>query len=330
MDFGLCKWSFSEVQIGAGTVPNPWDAAGLAEVASQNGLHAIELDVEAFEGDEQAVERLLTTIREKDLAVVLDTDGEEEPTAIGNTVERALGVAAAVGALAVRTTISNCLEGDRTQYGYTGWKRHLEDLVAPLSKAAALAEEVGVPFGIENHQDICSAELAWLCEMVDSPYFGVVLDCGNALAVGEHPASFTARVGPFLKHVQLKDYVVHPSPSGWRFVRCPLGAGVVDFKELIPEIDREAPGLLGCIELGAASARHVRLLEPDWWATYEPRPWTEMLAAIRVLHAGEEARDSEWRTPHERGEDAAAAASYEMKQLAASVAYLRGLDGQSL
>ena len=330
MRLGLCKWSFSDVHAKAGTVPNPWDAMGLATVASERGLVAIELDVEDFEGDGATVEPLLAAIQDKDLAVILDTGGEEAPAAIGYSVERALEVAARVGASAVRTTISHCLEGDRSRYGYAGWKHRLEELIAPLSRAAALAERLGVPFGIENHQDAGSAELAWLCDMVGNSYCGVVLDCGNAFAVGEHPGAFATRVAPYLKCVQLKDYVVHPTPSGWRFVRCALGTGVVDFKALIPQIDREAPGLIGCIELGATSARHVRLLEADWWATYDARPWPEIRPAIQVLHAREKSRDLEWRTPHERGEDPAVAASYEMDQLTASVAYLRSLDDASL
>jgi 3-oxoisoapionate decarboxylase len=264
------------------------------------------------------------------LAVIIDTGGDEGPEAIGREVERSLQIAATAGASVVRTTISRCLEGDRRRYGYSGWKQHLEGLVAPLQRAAAVAEGFGIPFGVENHQDVCSAELVWLCEKVNNAYFGVVFDTGNAFAVGETPDAFATRVAPYLKHVQLKDYAVHPSPSGWRFVRCALGSGVVDFNELILQMDREAPGLFGCIELGATSARHVRLLEPDWWATYEARSWPEMLAAIRVLHAEEETRGLEWRTPHERGADPAAVASYEMDQFAASVAHLRGLDGSPL
>jgi 3-oxoisoapionate decarboxylase len=327
MRFGLCKWSFTPVHTQAGTVPNPWDAAGCVTVASEYGLKAIELDVEDFEGDGASVEALVADIRERGLPLILDTGGEESPEAIGRSVEHALEVGARVGAVVVRTTISSCLEGDRSRYGYAGWKHRLEELVAPLHRAAVLAQHLGIPFGIENHQDVCSAELAWLCDRVGNRYCGVVLDCGNAFAVGEHPSAFATRVAPYLKSVQLKDYVVHPTPSGWRFVRCALGAGVVDFKALIPQIDREAPGLIGCIELGASSARHVRLFEADWWATYDERPWPEVRMALQVLHAQEESRDLEWRTPHERGEDPGAAAAYETDQLAATVAYLRTLDG---
>lgn len=48
---GLSKWSFAEVDTHAGTVPDPWGPADFAEIASQNDLRAIELDVTDFEGD---------------------------------------------------------------------------------------------------------------------------------------------------------------------------------------------------------------------------------------------------------------------------------------
>lgn len=326
MEFGLCMWSFTNVHGGMGATPDPFTAKGLAQLACEHGLGAIELGFKAFEEPSEAVEHLVSGFCDRRLGLVLDAHGQEAPEAIGEEVERALGVAGRVGARAVRTTISTCLEGDRSRFGLGGWRQHLAALVAPLRKAAALAEDLGVPFGVENHQDICSSELAWLCEQVGSPYFGVVFDTGNAFAVGEEPTRFLERVGPFLKHVQLKDYLAHPTPSGWRLVRCPLGAGVVNFPAVIAEVDRHAPGLLGCIELGATSARHVRLLEKKWWSLYDPRPWDEMLAAIRGLHAGEESRDVDWRTPHERGESKAIAASYEMDQFVRSVTYLRELD----
>jgi hypothetical protein len=60
----------------------------------------------------------------------------------------------------VRTTISQCLEGDRSRYGHQGWKDHLQALVKPLRRAADVAEDLQIPYGIENHQDICSSTAA--------------------------------------------------------------------------------------------------------------------------------------------------------------------------
>jgi sugar phosphate isomerase/epimerase len=316
MDFGLCAWSFTPVH----QRPDPMTVAGLVALAEGRGLRAIEHSAAAVEGldpDERS------RLRDSGLAVVLDCGLGESPDAIGAEVERALALASGVGARAVRTTISRCLEGDRSRYGHRGWKEHLEAFVKPLRRAADVAEEVAIPFGIENHQDLCSSEVRWLVEAVNSPRCGVVMDCGNALAVGEHPAAFAERVLPYLVHVQLKDYAVHPTPSGWRFVRCALGDGVVDWPDLVARFDAGAPDVLGCIELGAATARHVRILERDWWATYDPRPWGDTLDALRTLHSAARPPGEEWRTPHERHEPPEACAAYELAQLDASVEYLQ-------
>jgi sugar phosphate isomerase/epimerase len=326
--FGLCDASFSDAHTRAGMSPDPWTIEGLLRLTVDNGLQAVEFPpgwVENLTHEER--ERLSAELDLGGLSVVLDTGGATEPDEIGRAVESALTTASTVGAAAVRTTISRCLEGDRGRYGLDGWKTHLRALVAPFRKAVSVAAEVGIPFGVENHQDITSAELVWMCEQVDSPYFGVIMDSGNALAVGEEPGAFADRVMPYLKHVQLKDYVAHPTPSGWRLVRCALGAGVVDFPDLIGRVDAGAPGVIGCIELGATTARHIRLLEDGWWSTFDPRPWTESLAAIRVLHAGEQPRGLDWRTPHERDEPPEAAVAYELDEFEASVAYLRGTFG---
>lgn len=326
MRFGLCAWSFSNAHARAGRSPDPMTAEGLAELATSRGLEAIEVAAAWFgQQPSAAVQAFGAQARARGLGLVVDTGGEV-PADIGASVAAALPVAADLGAGVVRTTISRCLEGDRSRFGFEGWKQHLEALVQPLKEAAARAADAGVAIGIENHQDICSWELVWLCEQVGSPQLGVVMDCGNALAVGEHPAAFAGRVMPYLKHVHLKDYVVHPSPAGWRFVRCPVGEGVVDFPDLVARFDAGAPGTLACIELGATSARHVRLLEAAWWETFESRPFEESLAAIRTLHAAEQPPGAEWRTPHERGEPPEALVAYELEQFDASVAFLRGLS----
>ncbi len=324
MIFGVDVSSFTDADERAGSRPDPLVPLGLAELAASRDLSAIELSghvLMALPDDQR--DCLRETLEATGLSLILDIGQDVEPVAIGAAVENALRTGAELGAVVVRTTVSHCLEGDRSPYGLKGWKQHLAALVAPFQAAAEVAADVGIPFGVENHQDLTSEEMVWLCEEVASPHFGVVMDCGNALAVGEHPARFAERVMPYLKHVQLKDYVAHPTPSGWRLVRCPLGTGIVDFPDLVERFDRGAAGVLGCIELGARFARHVRLLEEDWWSTFDPRPWPDTLAAIRLLHGGAQAPGLEWRTPHERGEDPATIVQYEIDQFDASVDYVR-------
>ena len=325
MKIGLCAWSFTGAHREAGRTLDPFSPDGLAHLASERGLRAIEgspgpLDDKSPE-ELAAFKDLLDRHR---LDIVLDTGGRDYPDDIAHLCA-ALHTAHRVGARIVRTTISGQLEGDRSAYGFDGWKAHLAGLVAPFKEAAALAAQYDIAIGIENHQDICSWELCWLCQQVGSPHLGVTMDCGNALAVGETPLAFAWRVMPHLKHVHIKDYTVHPTPSGYRLKRCAIGAGVVDWPALLAAFAQGAPQVLGCIELGASSARHIRLLEGDWWSTYPDRPLIEGIDAIRTLHQAAQPPEEDWRTPHERGESPQARVEYEMAQLEASVAYLKDI-----
>jgi sugar phosphate isomerase/epimerase len=326
VQIGVCADSFSDAHARAGLEPDPHTPFGLLELARASELDIVELSSHALLAiGPEGRSGFADETRQRGVRVVVDTGGKETPEEIGRDAEEAVRMAREVGATVVRTTISRCLEGDRGRYGLEGWKERLAALVEPLRRATALAAEDGIAVGVENHQDLCSAELLQLCDEVDRPEFGVVMDVGNALAVGEHPATFAARIMPFLKHVQLKDYEAHASPEGWRLVRCALGEGVVDWPDMIARFDAGAPAALGCIELGNASARHIRLLEESWWRGFDERPREEMLQGIRALHAAEMPRGLDWRTPGERGDDPREVVAFELAQYDRSVEYLRRL-----
>jgi len=322
MKIGLCAWSFTGSHGEAGLSPDPFTPEGLTALARDRGLCSIEGASSWFSG--LSPDQLLAfreNLESEGLGLFLDTGGADYASDTA-PLDEAVELAGQLGAPVVRTTISNVLEGDRRELGRQGWLDHLDGLVAPLRRVAARADELGVSIGLENHQDACSEELVSLCERVGSDSVGVTFDCGNALAVGETPEAFAGRVLPVLKHVHLKDYAIHPTPSGYRFVRCPLGAGVVDWPGLLGLIERQAPGVEACIELGATSARHVRILETDYWSTYGPRPLDRVIDALRALHGAARPAGEPWRTPHELDEPPRARTAYELDQLDASVAYL--------
>jgi len=322
MKIGLCAWSFTGVHREVGRAMDPHTPEGLTRLAKDQGLHSVEFAAQWL-GDCSPEERAVFAETRAGLNLFLDTGGDNYAADIA-PLRQAIETAHQTGARAVRTTVSRLLEGNRTEYGAEGMRAYIEALVQPFKEVMPLAEEYGIPVGIENHQDLCSWELLSLCEKVGSPQLGVTLDVGNALAVGEHPLSFAERILPILKHIHIKDYAVHPTPSGYRLRRCAIGDGVVDWPEIIALFDREVPHVEGCIELGASVARHIRLLEEDWWAAFPHRPLPEAIHAIRTLHQA--AGDPEdWQTPHERGESPQARVEYEMAQLEASVAYLQGL-----
>jgi sugar phosphate isomerase/epimerase len=324
MEIGVCAWSFTGAHREAGLDLDPHTPEGLIRLAVQHGLKSIECSPGSFDGKSQEeIDAFKSQLAEHNLSIILDTGGAqfiEDISPLRDTLE----TAHRVGAPVIRTTLSGVVEGDRRRFGKEGWKQYLDALVKPLKEVMPLAAEYGIPIGIENHQDLCSWELVTLCEKVGSPMLGVTMDCGNSLAVGETMLRFADRIMPYLKHVHLKDYTVHPSESGYRLKRCGLGSGVVDWPALIAAFDQHAPQVRGCIELGASVARHIRLLEEDYWGTYDERPLGETLAALRTLHQAARPTTQDWRTPHERNENAAACAAYENEQFKASIAYLKG------
>ena len=320
MKIGLCAWSFTGAHKEAHQDVDPHTPEGLTHLARNSELASVEFASSS-----------LADLADEDLAafqdqlsgldLFLDTGGHNYAEDI-SPLRDSMEVAHRASAKAVRTTVSNMVEGNRTERGADGMRTYIDALVEPLKRVMPLAEEYGIPIGIENHQDLCSWELLELSERVGSPQLGVTMDVGNAFAVGEHPHDFAERVLPILKHVHIKDYTVHPTPSGYRLKRCPIGHGVVDWPAIIALFDERAPHVQGCIELGASVARHIRLLEEEWWATFAERPLAGTIKAIRALHRAADNPD-DWQTPHERKESADACVTYELEQFKKSVAYVK-------
>ena len=321
MKIGLCAWSFTSSHREAGREIDPHNPEGLTQLARENGLSSVEFAAQSLQ---ERSDEALASFREElgDMDLFLDTGGANYAEDI-SPLRDAIETAHRAGALAVRTTISRLLEGDRRTLGSQGIQNYLSALIQPFKEVMPLAEDYGIPVGIENHQDVCSWELLDLCERVDSPQLGVTMDVANALAVGETPAAFAQRIMPILKHVHFKDYTIHPTPSGYRFKRCALGTGVVDWPQMVALFNAGAPGVQGCIELGASQARHVRILENDYWSTYAPRPQEEVLDALRTLHGAARPAEEDWRTPHEREESANARTDYELDQFTRSVSFIK-------
>jgi 3-oxoisoapionate decarboxylase len=178
-----------------------------------------------------------------------------------------------------------------------GWEAHRAEIVERLRAVRPLAEERGVTLAVENHQDATSAD---------------------ALAA-------LARLGPLVRNIHLSDYTAYPTSQGWRLVRCALGEGDLNLRGVFAAIERHAPQAPCQIELVSHTARHVRLLEDEWWRGYPPRDVRDLLPVLRLFAQTLRSRDDDWRTPWERGAPEAQIAFYEDQQYASSVSYLRSI-----
>ena len=79
-----------------------------------------------------------------------------------------------------------------------------------------------------------------------------------------------------------------------RLCRCPSGDGAVPHKEMFDILAQHNDEMIACIEIGALEARHVKLLTPQWWHGYAPKPAEELAACLLA--------DISWRAhPDYRG-----------------------------
>lgn len=301
-------------------------ARGLMDQARELGLGGVELPATMLDGSDGSVasaaevEALGRYAADRGLFVTVDTGGYD-PDKLAAVVE----LAARVGSATVRTVVGGAkIGGDRRPLAGR-WQPFLDEVAAKLAKATKAAERAGVNLAVENHQDLASEELLWLCEQIGSDRFGINLDTGNPLATAEEPVDYFRRVAPHVKNVHLKDYWVWPSEEGYRLVRCPIGHGLTDFPALFDLLDAAVPGVTMAIELGALQARHIRVLAADFWPDYPPRTAAQLAAALRVVAVNARG-GGDWRTPFERGEPVEAIAAYERRQLTQSIAYVRALE----
>lgn len=345
MSVGVCAYSFN----------TGYDAFELMDMAVEHGLVGVEFPPDDCLPDlsPASLERARARAEENGLFVVAD-GGQVE----GEMLRRLIPAAAGLGASTLRVVMSGVLGGDRRPLSGQ-WNAHLARCRDILRETLPLAEEHGVTIAVENHSDATSHDMRWLCEELDSAYIGITLDVGNVLAVCEEPFGYTERILPYLKHVHLKDYTIHPSDEGYRIARCSLGSGVVDYPGLLSLIDgyrgqrgpadqsgqADQPGsadqsgpadqsgqpgsdgqrgqIKKTIELGAIYARHVRMLMDDYWAEYPDRDIRDMLPFLRLYWAHVRPAGEDWRTPREKDESTEALKAYETREFEESVTYLR-------
>src|SRR6266566_9894772 len=258
------------------------------------GLEGVELPVSLMQVEDATA--VAHYAQEHELFIILETEGYD-PSKLANAID----LAVRLGAGTVRTMVGGAkLGGDRRPLAGR-WQLFLQEILAGLRQATAIAERAGVNLAVENHQDLASGELLWLCESIGSQRFGITLDTGNPLATAEEPVDFARRVAPYVKNVHLKDYQVFMTIEGYRLVRCLLGQGIVDFPALLRILSAACPQITMSIELGALEARHVRVLADDYWPDYPPRSAAQFAHVLRfVLDNARPAGD--WRTPFDMKE----------------------------
>ena len=309
----------------------PLTPLGLADLARELGLAGVELPLTAripsFNGQivEAAgvPENFPAELASRNLKLVADYGALLDYDAPHTRAY--LDKAAQTGTKVVRAILSHLLCGDRRKMA-GGWNLHRDAIAARLRELLPYAEEKGVTLALENHQDATTEDFWWLYEQTgQSAAFGVTLDTGNPLSVGQDPVEAAQQLAPLIRHVHLKDYTMHFAPEGFRLVRCAAGDGVIDFPAILQAVRGNGHDILPGIEIAAQQTRTVPFLEPDWWEHYPSRPAHSLLPVLQILWAKGRAQDEPYSSAWERGEGSEVVKQEEAAVVRRSVDYFRSL-----
>ena len=302
---------------------NPVTIFDLMDWAKEKGLSGVDVPIPA----EISAEEVRDALEERNLRLVVESMAVFS-LSVEETVAH-LTKSKLAGAKVVRFVLSGILCGDRRGFP-GGWSAHLDALAARLREILPVAEELGLSLALENHQDATTEDFLRLYEASgENPAFGVCLDAGNPLAVGQEPVEAAKALAPLIRHVHLKDYTIHFAPSGYRLVRCAAGEGVVDFPEILKIVQANGfTDLLPGIEIAAQATRTIPILEPSWWAEFSPRSTTEFLGALGILWKSGIPESVPYSSAWERGEGSEAVIAEEWAVLEKSAAYFQHLPGR--
>jgi sugar phosphate isomerase/epimerase len=309
--------------------PRPLDPIALMDRAAALGLAGIEIPltgrVPSFEGRMVELPPLASDLGSElrkrnmlvvaDSGVIVDTNAED--------LRQYIRTAHRMGATVVRVTLSNVLCGDRRTCA-EGWQNRLEASAARLREVLPVAQELGLAIAVENHQDATTDDLLRLFEMVgESAAFGVTLDTGNPLAMGEDPVEAARRLAHLIRHAHLKDYTIHFASEGYRLVRCAAGAGVIDFPTILAIVGANGHAVVPGIEVAAQATRTIPFLDRDWWNTYPQRDARDLLGPLRILWSKGRPADKPYSSAWERGACGEVVTAEEWALIERSVEYFR-------
>lgn len=297
--------------------PEPAGLEGFIALATELGARTLEL----WEGwlqpmSDAELENLRARLAALDMTPIVSSGIPK------GDIDFCLRAAPLLGAHHIRLALTPILCGDRAAAGQQ-WHELVALVRDALERHAEPARQAGLTLLIENHQDFTSRELVGFCVEYGEGA-RIVYDTANSFPVAEAPLDFTRIVAPYVRYVHAKDYRVQFTDEGIRLVRCATGDGAVPFTELFAILAEHNDSMLAAIEVGALEARHVRLLTPDWWRGYAPKPAEELAACLLAARRNRLPDDAEWRTPWERNADHELV-EYELAQVRRSAANLKAL-----
>jgi sugar phosphate isomerase/epimerase len=303
--------------------PNPWTIEEFVDFSYRHGFGGIEAPIMRFVPDlnPERLKKLKELLSERSMFFLIDAEAALDVEQIRTLIP----IAKQFGSPIIRIKTSDILGCARKKLGIS-WAEHINNCISVLKDLAGVLRSEGIKIAIENHQDVDSSDLVQIIEVVGSDVVGVNFDIGNAFSVCEEPVSFASKVAPYILNIHLKDYKIFESDNGFKLVRCPIGEGSVNFKEILSFLAKNSANAKMAVELGAQEARNIAWLEPDFWDEILPRLNTESKAFSELLQNQIiKTKDDSWNTKWEAGAAAEEIVISEITELETSINYLKTL-----
>ena len=157
--------------------------------------------------------------------------------------------------------------GQHSNSGEDAFLRYMDG----LRQAAALVNDAGLLFSIENAGTMCNSgdSLARTLREVAMPNMRITFDGGNFITCGDEPHTAILKLRKSVAHVHVKSHVVAPVGYPRPYKYCPTGEGHPDYRYIRDRL----------IEVGY-----------DGWLSFEPEGgfdscWERSIAALAEIIA---------------------------------------------
>ena len=213
--------------------------------------------------DDSYLKKLKEIIDQGNLEVVVawghpkGFEGGNNPGAVED-MKKMFNVCQILGAKVMRVV------GSSLDYRNEPHQPQLEKLSKIFKECVKTAEDEGVRLAMENHFDFTTDEFLQLVGDVNSEYFGVTFDTGNALRIGDDPVDSARRLAKHIYATHTKDVapLYGGNPQDWFFFACcPVGQGVINFPALVDELEKGDYQGLFAIELDYMDPKYK---DEDW------------------------------------------------------------------
>lgn len=213
--------------------------------------------------------------------------------------------------------------GDERYVHPVPWTQHLADTAALIRQLGPVLREHGSRVNIETHGDVTTFELIRLIEDVGPDIAGICLDTANVLCQCEDPIDAARRAAPYTHLTHIKDGAISLMQRGYRRQNLPPGAGMLDWRTILPALAEHEPNLPLSIE------DHKWLFEfqvfDDHWLRLHPDLTREEFAKLMQFAQRCEARIREGSLPEPEAYEAIPHVDELEQRLTAGRDYLKDL-----